>query len=184
MSKVSPKKYEKRKIIKNVFKAELQVWLTCKCRRFRCWWFQALCKEAIHSSAEPLCSLSLTRQNRTTWHVRSPSGRLKCCRASHLDDIFLCRREEEDVKKISQQNYYFQFLYFKCMYSRAAAICLATRFEWSSPMPLSETFDVKSPIGRMRSRRRRWEMMKVMKIRGTDLWIIGLNSYPTVRILV
>lgn len=32
------------------------------------------------------------------------------------------------------------------MYSIAAAICLATRFAWSSPMPLSETFDVKSPI--------------------------------------
>lgn len=38
------------------------------------------------------------------------------------------------------------------MYSRAAAICLATRFEWSSPMPLSETFDVKSPVGNKQSR--------------------------------
>lgn len=39
----------------------------------------------------------------------------------------------------------FHCHYFKCIYSRAAAICLATRLEWSSPMPLSETFDVKSP---------------------------------------
>lgn len=35
--------------------------------------------------------------------------------------------------------------YFWCTNSSAAAICRATRFECSSPMPLSETFDVRSP---------------------------------------
>ena len=70
------------------------------------------------------------------------------------------------------------------MYSRAAAICLATRFEWSSPIPLSETFDVKSPGGHKPKTHNR--NMFTLKIR--FLWIIILKfiftSYLVARILV
>lgn len=54
------------------------------------------------------------------------------------------KAKNDNQAKVLVANCYWLH-YFKCMYSRAAAICLATRFEWSSPMPLSETFDVKSP---------------------------------------
>lgn len=69
----------------------------------------------------------------------------------------------------------FPGYYFKCIYSRAAAICLATRLEWSSPMPLSETFDVKSPKSRKEKRHFEFEY------RFVDY---KAESYQVARILV
>lgn len=117
---------------------------------------------AIHFVAAPSCQHAATHRNHKVWLVKSLNGKPKCCRVSHRDDKslystnmktriridnhemklrFVSLRWDDDIRL----NWMIQSSHFKCIYSKAAAICLATRFEWSSPIPLSETFDVKSP---------------------------------------
>lgn len=97
--------------------------------------------------------------------------------------ISLFQKKERNIlaEWFQQSNLWRSFLYLECMYSIAAAICLATRFAWSSPMPLSETFDVKSPIKTSRS----WTRVKNEKFlcRFVDYQAKFLLAYLVAHIL-
>lgn len=122
--------------------------LTCMCHRYWLATPRADCTGATHYVAALSCQPCAIRRNRIISLGRNPNGTPAHCPIWHLGAPSLWQKEFSLLFHSIPFIYVFCFkTHFECMKSNAEAICLATRFVCNSPIPMSDTFDVRSPNG-------------------------------------